>query len=105
MISTKTLYLLNMPHFEMDEMRQKGHWWEKSQVVPGSLCVYTEWIRDILALARMEAKQLISQGLFLMILFQDKLPRTISAANVRLFWELLKLPWGPLCLGENTGKS
>ena len=26
MISTKTLYLLNMPHFEMDEMRQKGHW-------------------------------------------------------------------------------
>ena len=54
MISTKTLYLLNMPHFEMDEMRQKGHWWEKSRVVPGSLCVYTEWIRDILALARID---------------------------------------------------
>ena len=76
MISTKTLYLLNMPHFEMDEVRSqkplwldKGHWWEKSQVVPGSFWVHTEWIRDILALARMEAKQLTSQGLFLMTLF------------------------------------
>ena len=75
MTSTKTLYLLNMPHFEMDEVRsQKPLWLDKGtggkrQVVPCSLCVHTEWIRDILALARMEAKQLTSQGLFLMTLF------------------------------------